>query len=179
MKKIKLNILSQSSVQKAIDELNKEQGKIERRIKKFLQELVKVGIPVIDRQMELASKSVGGDGVESGSDTEHTTNATYEKIPNGYKVTLTLKGKDVLFVEYGAGVYYNGSVGQSPHPKGAENGFLIGSYGEGHGKQKTWYYKNDNGEVVKSHGTKATMPLYFAKNQIIQDFVRIAREVFG
>lgn len=45
-------------------------------------------------------------------------------------------GEDAVWVEFGAGVYHNGSAGSSPHPKGAELGFTIGGYGKGMGKRK-------------------------------------------
>lgn len=40
-------------------------------------------------------------------------------------------GEDAVWVEFGAGVYHNGSAGSSPHPKGSELGFTIGGYGKG------------------------------------------------
>lgn len=47
-------------------------------------------------------------------------------------------GEDAVWVEFGAGVYHNGSAGSSPHPKGSELGFTIGGYGKGMGKRQTW-----------------------------------------
>lgn len=41
----------------------------------------------------------------------------------------------MLFIEFGAGIHYNGSAGSSPHPKGNEFGYTIGSYGKGLGKK--------------------------------------------
>jgi hypothetical protein len=80
-------------------------------------------------------------------------------------------------VEFGAGVYHNGSVGSSPHPKGVELGYTIGSYGKGYGKGRAWGYY-DNGELRITRGTPAKMPMYTATQSIINKAVSIAREVW-
>ena len=55
--------------------------------------------------------------------------------PDGDNATLVIAhGKDAVFMEFGAGVYFNGAVGSSPNPWGAGLGFTIGSYGKGNGK---------------------------------------------
>ena len=93
--------------------------------------------------------------------------------------TLIVSGKDLLFIEFGAGVHYNGAVGSSPHPLGASKGYTIGSYGKGNGSKDAWYYYSDTGEVVKSHGTQATMPVYKAGVEMRQQMLKIAKEVFS
>ena len=90
-----------------------------------------------------------------------------------------MESTDILFLEFGAGIHYNGPAGSSPHPKGTEFGYTIGSYGEGHGKQDSWVYQAPTGEWVRSHGTEATMPVYNASLEIIRQIETIAREVFG
>ena len=74
---------------------------------------------------------------------------------------------------------YNGSTGSSPHPLGAQYGFLIGSYGMGNGSKQVWGYYADSGELVLTRGTKATMPMYSADLEIINNVVAIAKGVFG
>ncbi len=88
-------------------------------------------------------------------------------------------GEDAVWCEFGAGVYHNGSAGMSPHPKGKELGFTIGSYGAGKGKQQVWGYYDGNGDVVITRGTPASMPLYNAAQYVLRKSVEIAREVFG
>ena len=100
-------------------------------------------------------------------------------VDNKDNITLIIaNGEDAVWVEFGAGVYHNGSVGSSPHPKGAELGFLIGTYGTGRGKQKTWRFKED-GEVKRTFGTPATMPMYKAIVEVSKEIHKIAKEVFG
>lgn len=86
-------------------------------------------------------------------------------------------GMDAIFVEFGAGVYHNGSVGSSPHPEGANLGFTIGSYGKGNGAKKVWGYYNE-GTLVLTHGTPASMPMYHAVQNVCDEIGRIAEEVF-
>lgn len=84
-------------------------------------------------------------------------------------------GKDAVWIEFGAGVYHNS--GGSPHPKGSELGFIIGEYGKGKGKQKTWGYY-ESGELILTHGTPASMPMMKAITNICEDIAQIAKEVF-
>ena len=95
---------------------------------------------------------------------------------DGTVTTVLATGKDVIFIEFGAGVYFNGSVGSSPHPKGYEFGFTIGSYGKGRGGRETWAYYND-GKVQWTHGTKATMPVFKACEIIKLELPKIIKEV--
>lgn len=88
------------------------------------------------------------------------------------------QGEDAVFVEFGAGVYHNGAVDSSPHPNGAELGMTIGSYGKGFGARKAWGYY-ENGGLVLTRGTPASMPMYSALKSVLNRIDSIAREVFG
>lgn len=87
-------------------------------------------------------------------------------------------GEDAIWCEFGAGVYHNGSVGASPHPKGAELGMTIGGYGKGFGAKNVWGFYQD-GELKLTHGAPASMPMYNALMSVCADIVDIAREVFN
>jgi hypothetical protein len=92
---------------------------------------------------------------------------------------IIASGKDAVFMEFGAGVYYNGAVGSSPNPLGTALGFTIGSYGKGNGRKEVWAYDGGDGQIHLTHGTPASMPLYRAVQSVSRDIVRIAREVFA
>ena len=96
----------------------------------------------------------------------------------GSMSVIVAYGEDAVFCEFGAGVYHNGSVGSSPHPKGSELGLTIGSYGKGYGKATAWGYYED-GELVITRGTPASMPMYNAVQTVAAKAITIAREVFG
>lgn len=93
-------------------------------------------------------------------------------------ITLVIaSGEDAVWVEFGAGVFHNTPVGTSPHPKGAEFGFLIGTYGKGFGARRVWGYR-EGGELKLTHGTPAQMPMYNAVKVVSERVAQIAREVF-
>ena len=92
---------------------------------------------------------------------------------------VVAEGEDAVWCEFGAGVYHNGSVGSSPNPYGNDLGFTIGSYGKGSGKKQAWGYYDENGDLVITRGTPASMPMYNAVQEVARKSVEIAREVFG
>ena len=95
----------------------------------------------------------------------------------GSIAVVVADGEDAVWCEFGAGVYHNGPVGSSPHPKGSELGFTIGSYGKGYGKANAWGYYED-GNLVITRGTPASMPMYNASQEVMKKAIEIAREVF-
>lgn len=168
-KKISIS-LSEKSIQNAIKELNQYKEDLWRKNDEFVRRLAELGIPIINQNISAAA----GD-----SDKSHNTYIKVNSFGDYSQATLVTEGKSILFIEFGAGIFYNGSAGSSPHPKGQEFGYTIGSYGKGQGKNDFWFYYADSGESVMSHGTEATMPVYRASVEIMQNIRRIAREVFG
>ena len=85
--------------------------------------------------------------------------------------------EDAVWIEFGAGVYHNGSPGSSPHPHGAELGMTIGGFGKGNGKKEVWGFYEE-GELKLSRGTPAKMPMARAVSTVCNEISEIAREVF-
>ena len=152
---------------------------LKNKLDKFVYELAQEGIPVIENNMAESSYTYDEKGIQSGSDTTHRTYVKLNSFGNYAKATLIVEGKELLFIEFGAGVYHNIEAGTSPHPLGAQYGFLIGSYGQGHGAQQVWGYYADSGELMLTRGTKATMPVYKADLAIRNAVVSVAKRVFG
>lgn len=105
-----------------------------------------------------------------------------------YQENLTVvvaNGSDAVWIEFGAGVYYNTPAGTSPNPLAADAQaltgmpFTIGSYGHGLGAKMVWGYRGADGEKHVSRGTPASMPFYHAITAIVNDIGAIAREVFS
>lgn len=161
--------LSPQSIQNAIDELEKYKDTFLNKNEIFVQRLCEVGIPVV---RENISSSTGD------SDKNYNTYIQVNSYQGYSEAKLIVEGRELLFIEFGAGIHYNGSAGSSPHPKGNEFGYTIGSYGKGLGKKDHWYYTTGTGENIKSFGTKATMPVYKASQTMIQQIRKIAKEVF-
>lgn len=168
-KKISIS-LSQKSIQNAINEVRKYQRELIDKNEVFVRRLAELGIPIIDQNIADA---------EGDSDKNHNTYIKINSFGSYSEAKLVVDGKDLLFIEFGSGIHYNGSAGTSPHPKGEEFGYTIGSYGKGQGSKDFWFYYADTGEAVMSHGTESTMPVYKASVEIVQNIRRIAKEVFG
>ena len=115
-----------------------------------------------------------------------TTNISADKM--GCKGVLLAKGavkeqggyapfSILLAIEFGAGIHYN----QTPNPLiGSEFPYGVGTFpGQTHAYQDMWFYWDENTQEWKpTHGVKATMPMYSADMEIIQNAVKYAKEVF-
>lgn len=163
-RKISLN-LSVGSVEAAITELKRLKEEIRFKNSIFVQKLAEAGLVVATD-----TERVSGDA----------PTVVYKDNGSVTRATLVLSGKGVAFVEFGAGVHYNGAGGSSPNPHGQRLGMTIGSYGKGQGLNDYWfYYDEEQDKVRKSYGTKATMPLAKADEAMRRRFYDIAKEVFG
>lgn len=171
--------LSVKGIRSLIKKLTKYKDNLESKTQRFVQRLADEGIPAIEQNIVEAGFTYDEKGVMSGSNTAHSTYVQIQSLGSTVTADLIIEGDEILFIEFGAGVYYNGEAGASPHPKGEEFAFTIGSYGKGNGVKKIWGYYDDAGELILTHGTKATMPVYKASREIIDKYVAIAREVFG
>lgn len=162
--------LSTKSLNKAIKAVQAYKERIENKNDVFVRRLAELGIPVIEENILAA---------QGDSDTNHNTYIKLTSLRGYSEARLVVEGKDLLFIEFGAGVHYNVPAGSSPHPKGDEFGYTIGSYGKGQGAKDYWYYVDETGAKHRSHGTEATMPVYKASVEIIENIRKIAKEVFG
>lgn len=163
--------LSEREIGKAIKEL--EQYKQE-----VIQKTTLLRERVAERIASLAQSGFTGAVVDDLLKGGAKTAKVDVSLENGYNVSLVIaNGEDAVWVEFGAGVFHNGSAGSSPHPNGSELGFTIGSYGKGMGKKEVWgYYEDDTLQLT--HGTPAVMPMYNAVKTVCDELAGIAREVF-
>lgn len=169
-KKIKMN-LSVSSVENAIKQIEEYKRSLVLKTSQLLDELGKIGIRTIDQKMS----SIQGD-----SDPNHYAFVKMNSYGSFTRATIILQGRDVLFIEFGSGVHYNGATGSSPHPKGQQMGYTIGSHGKGQGANDSWvYFNEEHGRFETSQGTKAAMPMYNAEVEIRKAIKSVAKKVFG
>ena len=171
MSKIIKMRLSTKSIDKAIKEIKAYKDEVRLKTVQLVRALASIGLTVVD-----SNKFAEGDTDASN------TNAYVEVEERGTTAIAHLylagMGEDVAFIEFGAGVYYNGSAGSSPNPFGQKLGLTIGSYGKGHGKENSWYYRDANKIFRVSFGTKAAMPLAKADEAIRDQFFDVARAIF-
>lgn len=171
---INVDVFDPASIDAAIRELRDYAQWVERKAKE-LQE--RVAYFIAKDSSAVFNTAVAEDDLREGVITGHIEVSVQ---PGEDNTTLVVaSGEDAVFMEFGAGVYYNGSVGSSSHPLGAGLGFTIGSYGKGNGKKEVWAYTGSDGEIHLTHGTPASMPLYRAMMSVINDITDIAREVFS
>lgn len=163
-KRIKLN-LSEHSITSALKEVenlkNAQKARLHAAAKEIAEEICKRA----QANFDAAWYDEVGRGMRGHADIK----CQVEETGNGYRVVA--RGDEVTFIEFGAGVYYNPPAGASTHPKGAEFGFLIGGYGKGHGKQKSWgYYADDSKqELIITQGTAMQQPLYRAFREVLEE----------
>ena len=83
----------------------------------------------------------------------------------------------LLAIEFGAGIHYN----QVPNPKSKTLGFGVGTFpGQVHAFEDGWHYWDEEAQMWRfTHGVKATMPMYNASVEIINNVKKVANEVFS
>lgn len=164
--------LDSKSIGNAIREIDEYKQEVKCKTER-LQERV------TERIAETASQGFGSavvDDLLRGGAKSASVNVDVDT--RGNVSVVVANGEDAVWVEFGAGVYYNGQAGSSPHPKGGELGMTIGGYGKGYGARNVWGFYED-GELKLTHGTPAAMPMYNAMKTVCAEITDIAKEVFS
>lgn len=164
--------LSAKSIENARQELKDYQKSLNDKLRDFFSALLETG------QLEAQNRlqSTIGDSVEGVIITEPIIN-------DGDSITaiITLMGKDALFIEFGAGIAYNTGM---QHPKADEFGYGPGTYPSKTPPNKAinpgyWYFREEgNDKAVRSIGTQASMPIYYASEAMRNNAVQKAVEIF-
>ena len=171
MTKITIDALNPDSFARAADSVRKLQKTYVNKNREFVKRLTEAGISVIYKNLWGY-----GDSEPPEVNTPHVLMGHKDGVMTA---TLRLYGEDVMFVEFGAGVHFNGPAGSSPNPLGVQLGYTIGSYGHGQGAREYWFYEDETGATQVSYGTEATMPMWRADQEIRQKFASIAKSVFN
>lgn len=169
MEKVIKFSLDPREIEKAIKELREYRRELNAKLEKFITLLLEDGITVARTQL----MSTVGDSVQGiigfGVDNDGEI----------MSATVSLEGKDALFIEFGAGIAYN--TGRQ-HPLANEFGYGVGTYPSKHPPNRAmnpgyWYYR-ENGELVRSIGTGASMPIFTAAETMRNNLIKRASEVF-
>ena len=166
-KKISMT-LSRKSINDAINELKAYKQELMNKNEIFVQRLVDLGLSVVDMKVR-----------QSLGDSDDASSSAYvDNLGRLVRAEIHLTGSDVLFIEFGAGIYYN-TPGQ--HPLEDKFGMGVGTYpGQTHAFDDFWFYTDEQGNTGQvSYGTQATMPMYNASIEIYKQVRQIAQEVFG
>ena len=157
--------LSSTSIRDAISDLKwYRDHTLKQKTDRMLKELGVIGV----KEASLRFTTAIYDGVND-------TDVSLELIDGGY--CIKAEGNAVLFIEFGAGVYHNhGEPYPNPRPEGVVG---IGEYGKGLGKRQAWGYKDEDGELVITHGNPAAMPMWYASEEMRNAIKAKFLEVFG
>ena len=156
--------LSVESIDNAIAELKSFRDSIDKKKDKLFEELANIGL-------EEATLRFTG----AVYDRETHTDIEVKSISNGYVIVAS--GKDVAFIEFGAGIHYNNnSTYKGKKPEEISD---IGTYGKGYGSRHMWGYPDGNGGIKLTHGNPAAMPMWYAREEMRKNILKISREVFG
>lgn len=168
MRKLKAE-LSAKSLDNLVKEIKNYQASLPTKCRIFIDRLAnEIGIPVIKENIATAK-----------GDSDKNSNCVFQwhETKHGAYGTLVVENKDILFIEFGAGIIYNKG---KKHPKADEFGYGVGTYpGQIHAfDEEGWFYW-DGTKRIPSKGTEATMPVNKAYISMVDGIVRIAKEVFS
>jgi hypothetical protein len=156
--------LSEQGIANAIKELKRFKQEFLDREKRLLEGLAEIGL----KEASVRFTTAMYDGTNDVS-------VHLDVSKNGYAIVAD--GQAVAFIEFGAGVYHNGS---EPYPNPRPQGVVgIGEYGKGKGKQKAWGYYDENDELVITRGNPAAMPMWYASEEIKNSVLKVVKEVFS
>lgn len=167
-KKISIS-LSQSSIQNAIDELNKYKNSLKRKQEIFIERLAKEGLQVIRSTMESIPDE------ESG---RYNTEIVLNNNGDICGASIRLSGEKILFLEFSAGVKF----GTQYYPLPSGKNYGAGTYPSDKNNWANpwgWWYIDERGEKHHSYGNRAYMPMYRSSQAIVIAIREIAKEVFG
>ena len=159
-KKIVIDGLSQENVANAIGEVRKYQAWILEKESELRSRLASLGATVASIQFSRAIY--------------HGTNDVSVRVDDtGSVAVIYAEGESVAFIEFGAGITYGYG-----HPLAGELGVGPGTYPEGKGhwdKPNGWWYAHGQ----HTYGNPPAMAMVAARDAMVADITRIAKEVFG
>ena len=161
--KIVINPFDKKSIENAEKIVRQYKKDFEVKEAEFVRRLAEIGVSVASAGFATADY----DGVNDVA-------VSMEKTKTGY--TVIASGKTVGFIEFGTGVRYpvwdGVDVEYTPPPHG--------SYGKGQGKNPWgWWFRGSDGAVARhTYGNQPAEAMLTARNQMIENVVSIAREVW-
>lgn len=172
MTTITFNPFSVSSINKSIAEINKYIAKLERLETELPKALAEYGATVAKANFDTNIYNFYLDGT---FDTPNIT-VTAEPTDNGYAVVAN--GQEVAFVEFGAGVFFNG--GDSYAGTRPPEIVGIGEYGHGLGQEDSWEFVDRENRVwKKTRGTPASNSMFYTAQEMRSRVEEEARRILA
>jgi len=197
MKKLKINLFNQTTIQQAIKDIQDYKQDILNKTKTFCDRLSEIGINIIQVNLGDGAIHIGLtkkiEITENGckeililADKHPVTKAWLSIDENHKEIMKTAEISPVLMFEFGTGknasankkhtdtVNVKEKVGRGTFP--SENNKPKGN--ENHAWQDTWSYKDIHGKWHRTSGMTPTMPMYNAYLEMERQIRQIAREIF-
>lgn len=170
---IELDLRSFDSVNNAIKKMDAYTEKLKRLAKELPEVLAKFGINGAFVRFSSATYDVL---TEFSGGTSSKPYIMVSAVPRENGWSVEAKGKEVCFVEFGAGVHFNGAesyLGTRPPEM-----FRIGEYGEGHGKQDKWVFGHRPNHKW-TYGTQASNALFYTAQEMRRRIEEEARRIMN
>ena len=163
--RIVINPFDKESIARAEKLVRQYKTDFEKKEQEFVRRLAEIGVSVASAGFATADYDGVNDVVVS-----------LQKTENGYAVVAS--GETVGFLEFGTGrpernpEYDSSEIDYTPPPRG--------SYGKHQGlnPQGWWFKSSDGAKATHSYGNPPASAMLTARNMMIEQVVKIAREVF-
>lgn len=161
---IAIDILDASSVDAAVREIQEYAKWLQTKAEALARRLAAYGLTQV---------RIGYNAAVYDED-KHIEVSVANRGDNTY--VITAEGRDLLFLEFGAGVRYGDG-----HPLNSDLGMGPGTYpGQTHVPEPGyWWYTGEDGESHFSVGNAPSMVMYMTGMELEREVDRIAMEVFS
>lgn len=173
MRTIDINVLDQSSIQDAVNLIERYEKELPKKAESFISSLAYEASVIAQNNFNTALYAGTNDVL-----------VEFERL-SGSEYRVEASGEATLFIEYGTGVSYPENAAEIAETIG--HIYSHGEYGFGFGKQASWTYRGEPGNIgeslgngrVKTAGNPANSSLYNAKKDVARKAKLIAEEVFN
>ena len=165
MKKIVINPFDPKSIERAEKIVTQYKKDFDAKLDEFMQRLAEIGVRLAGDIYSIAD-----------IDGENEFSVYLQKTESGYSVIA--EGRTIGFLEFGTGrpdrnpEWHGNGLDYTPPPRG--------SYGKHQGLNPWgwWFKSQEYGVAMHTYGNPPAEGMLTARNQIIEQAVQIAREVW-
>jgi hypothetical protein len=161
--KITIDPFDSKSIEKALNAIKEYERDFQNKEREFVRRLAEIGVSVAETGFSLADY-----------DGENDVQVSWSQ--SGPFASVIAFGQTVGFIEFGTGIRYKeyDSSGLEYTPP------AHGTYGKGRGANpKGWWFSNGPGSSMHTYGNQPAEAMLTARNEMITQVARIAREVWG
>jgi hypothetical protein len=169
VKTIHIEAFDKKSVEQAIKELNSLKAEWQRKANLCAETIAAMLADEIQKNLDPIPMT--DDLIDIKTHTPVPRNTYAYSYAQGNRVYI--KGQEIAFIEFGAGIYHNSST-NNPLSDAVSFNTTIGSYGKGQGVKPYWFVAHN----LISHGTPAYMPIQHAIEAVTPQIPTIVRQIF-